>query len=41
MKLRWKETEDKGSPERNRMIILSTDILLLQIGIMKDFIPTV
>ena len=41
MKLRWKEAEDKGGPERKGMIILSTDMLLLQIGIMKNLIPTV
>ena len=41
MKLRWKEAEDKGVPERNGMIILSTDMLLLQIGIKKSLIPTV
>ena len=41
MKLRWKEAEDKGVAERNGMIILSTDMLLLQIGIMKNLIPTV
>ena len=40
MKLRWKEAEEKGGQERKGMIILSTDMLLLQIGI-KSLTPTV
>ena len=29
MKLRWKEEEEEGSQERNGLIILSNDMLML------------
>ena len=38
MKLKWKEEEDEGGQERNEMLILRNDMLMLQIRINKNLI---
>ena len=40
MKLRCKEEEDKGDHGIYGRIILSNEILMLQISIMKNLMPT-